>query len=84
MKVPILPPLSFMLALIFAYQSTGDLYNIWFKTSLDKPPGTWVLGGGWNNDLWGGGLPIASWIDDITPQNPVSVVEILNVIWDLS
>ncbi|VFQ61397.1 unnamed protein product [Cuscuta campestris] len=33
--------------------------------------GSWVLGGGWNNDLWGGDLPMASWIDDITPQNPV-------------
>ncbi|XP_059652002.1 protein LONG AFTER FAR-RED 3 isoform X3 [Cornus florida] len=33
--------------------------------------GSWVLGGGWNNDLWGGELPMASWIDDITPHNPV-------------
>ncbi|XP_042000285.1 protein LONG AFTER FAR-RED 3-like [Salvia splendens] len=37
----------------------------------NKPPGTWLQGGGWNNDLWGGEIPIASWIDDITPQNPV-------------
>ncbi|XAR63532.1 hypothetical protein NMG60_11023496 [Bertholletia excelsa] len=34
-------------------------------------PGSWVLGGGWNNDLWGGELPMASWIDDITAHNPV-------------
>ncbi|KAM3685846.1 hypothetical protein ACJW31_11G149700 [Castanea mollissima] len=33
--------------------------------------GSWILGGGWNNDLWGGELPLASWIDDITPYNPV-------------
>ncbi|XP_002513056.2 protein LONG AFTER FAR-RED 3 isoform X1 [Ricinus communis] len=33
--------------------------------------GSWVLGGGWNNDLWGGELPAASWIDDIAPKNPV-------------
>ncbi|KAJ0927365.1 putative metal-dependent hydrolase, composite domain superfamily, amidohydrolase 3 [Helianthus annuus] len=33
--------------------------------------GTWLLGGGWNNDLWGGELPSASWIDDITPHHPV-------------
>lgn len=32
----------------------------------------WVLGGGWNNEHWGGDLPAASWIDDITPNNPVS------------
>ncbi|KAL0375542.1 UNVERIFIED_CONTAM: protein LONG AFTER FAR-RED 3 [Sesamum calycinum] len=34
-------------------------------------PGTWLQGGGWNNDLWGGEPPVASWIDDITPHNPV-------------
>ncbi|XP_071932055.1 protein LONG AFTER FAR-RED 3 isoform X4 [Coffea arabica] len=33
--------------------------------------GSWLLGGGWNNDFWGGELPMASWIDDITPHNPV-------------
>ncbi|KAL3516372.1 hypothetical protein ACH5RR_023274 [Cinchona calisaya] len=33
--------------------------------------GSWLLGGGWNNDFWGGELPMASWIDDITPYNPV-------------
>ncbi|XP_011091836.1 uncharacterized protein LOC105172175 [Sesamum indicum] len=34
-------------------------------------PGIWLQGGGWNNDLWGGEPPMASWIDDITPHNPV-------------
>ncbi|XP_076960349.1 protein LONG AFTER FAR-RED 3-like [Bidens hawaiensis] len=33
--------------------------------------GSWVLGGGWNNDLWGGESPSALWIDDITPHHPV-------------
>ncbi|KAI3844212.1 hypothetical protein MKX03_032283 [Papaver bracteatum] len=37
----------------------------------DKQPGSWILGGGWNNDQWGGDLPVASWIDEITPNNPV-------------
>ncbi|CAM8917138.1 unnamed protein product [Rhodiola kirilowii] len=37
----------------------------------NKKQGSWVLGGGWNNDFWGGDLPMASWIDDITPCNPV-------------
>lgn len=32
---------------------------------------SWILGGGWNNDLWGGDLPAASWIDDVTLNNPV-------------
>ncbi|CAH1452605.1 unnamed protein product [Lactuca virosa] len=34
--------------------------------------GSWLLGGGWNNDLWGGELPSASSIDDITPHHPLS------------
>ncbi|OIW06167.1 hypothetical protein TanjilG_01794 [Lupinus angustifolius] len=33
--------------------------------------GSWILGGGWNNDLWGGDQPAASWIDYVTPNNPV-------------
>ncbi|CAA7388485.1 unnamed protein product [Spirodela intermedia] len=37
----------------------------------DKREGDWLLGGGWNNDLWGGDLPVASWIDEVTRQNPV-------------
>ncbi|KAK9055991.1 hypothetical protein SSX86_027078 [Deinandra increscens subsp. villosa] len=37
----------------------------------DMKEGTWLLGGGWNNDLWGGELPSASWIDDVTPHHPV-------------
>lgn len=33
--------------------------------------GQWVLGGGWNDDRWGGELPSASWIDSFTQDNPV-------------
>lgn len=33
--------------------------------------GTWILGGGWNNDFWGGESPMRTWIDDITENNPV-------------
>ncbi|MBA0598503.1 hypothetical protein Gorai_008262, partial [Gossypium raimondii] len=38
---------------------------------LNVKRGSWILGGGWNNDLWGGELPMASWIDEVTPDNPV-------------
>ncbi|KAJ0046597.1 hypothetical protein Pint_05263 [Pistacia integerrima] len=41
------------------------------KAVRDLKKGSWILGGGWNNDLWGGDLPTTSWIDDITPDNPV-------------
>lgn len=34
-------------------------------------PGEWLTGGGWNEQRWGGELPSATWIDSVTPQNPV-------------
>ncbi|XP_021297225.1 uncharacterized protein LOC110426338 isoform X1 [Herrania umbratica] len=41
------------------------------EAALKAKRGSWILGGGWNNDLWGGELPVASWIDDVTSDNPV-------------
>ncbi|KAG2668885.1 hypothetical protein I3843_14G009800 [Carya illinoinensis] len=38
---------------------------------MNAKEGSWILGGGWNNDLWGGELPVASWVDHITAYNPV-------------
>ncbi|XVE68328.1 hypothetical protein DITRI_Ditri09bG0058800 [Diplodiscus trichospermus] len=39
--------------------------------ALNAKKGSWILGGGWNNDLWGGELPVASCIDEVTSDNPV-------------
>jgi predicted amidohydrolase YtcJ len=35
------------------------------------PPGTWITGGDWDHQNWGGELPQRSWIDSVTPDNPV-------------
>ncbi len=35
------------------------------------PPGTWILNGDWDHTAWGGELPQRSWIDSVTPNNPV-------------
>ncbi|HXV59343.1 MAG TPA: amidohydrolase [Vicinamibacteria bacterium] len=37
------------------------------------PPGSWILGGDWDHQLWGGDLPERHWIDEVTPENPVWV-----------
>lgn len=38
------------------------------------PAGTWVLGGGWNRNLWpGGGFPVAADLDPVSPQHPVAL-----------
>jgi predicted amidohydrolase YtcJ len=34
-------------------------------------PGTWITGGDWDHEQWGGVLPERSWIDSVTPANPV-------------
>jgi hypothetical protein len=37
-------------------------------------PGEWILGGDWDHELWPGApLPRRSWIDSVTPDNPVFV-----------
>jgi predicted amidohydrolase YtcJ len=37
------------------------------------PKGTWITGGDWDHELWGGVLPERSWIDSVTPDHPVWV-----------
>ncbi|HSM05975.1 MAG TPA: amidohydrolase family protein [Longimicrobiales bacterium] len=41
-----------------------------------RPPGTWILGGSWDHERWGGELPHRSWIDSITPDHPVFVTRL--------
>ncbi|KAL3696321.1 hypothetical protein R1sor_010397 [Riccia sorocarpa] len=33
--------------------------------------GVWIVGDNWNHYNWGGVLPDVSWIDSVTPHNPV-------------
>jgi predicted amidohydrolase YtcJ len=37
------------------------------------PAGTWITGGNWDHERWGGELPRHEWIDSVTPNNPVSI-----------
>ena len=38
--------------------------------------GEWILGGDWDHEMWGGELPDRSWIDEVTPDNPVFVTRL--------
>jgi predicted amidohydrolase YtcJ len=38
--------------------------------------GEWILGGDWDHEMWGGELPDRSWIDQVTPHNPVFVTRL--------
>jgi predicted amidohydrolase YtcJ len=37
------------------------------------PAGTWILGGDWDHERWGGALPERAWIDALVPDHPVFV-----------
>ena len=37
------------------------------------PKGTWITGGDWDHEQWGGELPRREWIDAVTPDHPVWV-----------
>jgi predicted amidohydrolase YtcJ len=37
------------------------------------PAGTWITGGDWDHQLWGGDLPRRDWIDAVTSDHPVWV-----------
>ncbi len=42
-----------------------------FATTV--PKGTWIVGGDWDHQNWGGTLPTRAWIDSVTPDHPVFV-----------
>lgn len=37
------------------------------------PAGTWITGGDWDHERWGGTLPTRAWVDSVTPDHPVWV-----------
>jgi len=41
--------------------------------TLTIPAGTWITGGDWDHEMWGGELPRREWIDAVTPEHPVLV-----------
>ncbi len=36
-----------------------------------QPDGTWITGGDWDHENWGGELPTRDWIDSVTQNHPV-------------
>jgi len=40
---------------------------------LTVPKGSWITGGDWNHELWGGQLPERDWIDSISPDHPIAI-----------
>jgi predicted amidohydrolase YtcJ len=38
-----------------------------------QPEGTWITGGDWDHEAWGGELPSKQWVDAVTAKHPVWV-----------
>jgi predicted amidohydrolase YtcJ len=54
-------------------ETPEEFARILHEFARTVPPGTWILGGDWDHELWGGALPDRSWIDAATPDHPVFV-----------
>ena len=46
------------------------------EQAAQLPAGTWILGGDWDHENWGGELPDRAWIDEVTPEHPVFVTRL--------
>lgn len=46
------------------------------EAARDLKKGQWLLGGNWDEQLWGGELPQRQWIDAVTADTPVAVVRL--------
>jgi predicted amidohydrolase YtcJ len=44
--------------------------------STRVPPGSWILGGAWDHERWGGTLPTREWIDAASANRPVWITRL--------
>ena len=54
--------------------SRSELVKQVAEAAATAPPGSWVLGEGWDERKWGGVLPSRAWIDTVTPRNPAWLI----------
>eukprot|EP00850_Spirogloea_muscicola_P019935 SM000202S05906 [mRNA] locus=s202:223189:227174:- [translate_table: standard] len=52
-----------------------DLAAVISAAAAGADSGAWIQGWGWNHDFWGA-LPSASWVDPVSPNNPVWLTRI--------
>jgi predicted amidohydrolase YtcJ len=52
-------------------KTPAEFINRIKKYASNQEPGTWITGGDWDHENWGGELPAKEWIDSVTQNNPV-------------
>ncbi len=50
-----------------------ELVRVIAEAAGKAPEGSWLQGGNWDEQRWGGELPTRYWIDGVTPHTPVAV-----------
>jgi len=53
-----------------------EFANLIKEFAATQEHGTWILGGDWDHENWGGELPTKEWIDQYTPNHPVWVTRL--------
>ncbi len=54
-------------------QSPEEFIERIAQFALKTPKGTWIEGGDWDHENWGGELPKKEWIDSVTSNHPVFI-----------
>ncbi len=52
-------------------KTPADFAQAIAQKAAELAPGSWIMGGDWDHQQWGGSLPDKSWIDALTPLHPV-------------
>jgi len=52
-------------------ETLGAALSAVARHAARKPAGSWILGFGWNHNVWGGQFPTAADLDRVAPNHPV-------------
>lgn len=52
-------------------ETLADALSRVAEQAQTTPPGDWITGNGWNQNVWGGNFPTAADLDRVAPEHPV-------------
>jgi len=54
-------------------KTKAEFISIFKEYCIKNPGNSWIQGGDWDHEAWGGELPTHDWIDSVTGEHPVFV-----------